>query len=82
MIAALISRPDLFAVLDVARHEPPEKNSPLYRLPNIVLTPHIAGSLHDECRRMGRLVVEEAERFLSGRTLLWRLTRDQALHAA
>lgn len=77
MTAVLIERPDLFALLDVLRIEPPPKDSVLYRLPNVVLTPHIAGSLHDECRRLGRFIVEETERFLSGRDLYWRVTRDQ-----
>ncbi|HEY0256604.1 MAG TPA: hydroxyacid dehydrogenase [Candidatus Methylacidiphilales bacterium] len=82
MIEVLIKRQDLFALLDVARDEPPPKNSPLYFLPNVVLTPHIAGSLHDECRRMGRFIVEETERFLSGRALCWPVTREQIANEA
>jgi len=45
MVEALQERPDLFAVLDVTYPEPPAPDSPLYTLPNVVLTPHIAGSL-------------------------------------
>jgi phosphoglycerate dehydrogenase-like enzyme len=82
MIAVLMNRPDLFALLDVVRVEPPPKDSPLYRLPNVVLTPHIAGSQHDECRRLGRFIVEETERFLSGRALCWQVTRDQIANEA
>jgi phosphoglycerate dehydrogenase-like enzyme len=78
MIASLIHRPDLFAILDVVCQEPPPQDSPLYRLPNVILTPHIAGSLHDECRRLGRFIVEETERFLSGQALHWQVTREQA----
>lgn len=38
----------------------------LYRLPNVFLTPHIAGSLGNELERLGRTVVEELERLASG----------------
>ena len=82
MIDVLVDRPDIFALLDVAWNEPPPKDSLLYRLPNVVLTPHIAGSLHDECRRLGRFMVEETERFLSGDNLRWNVTRDQIAHEA
>lgn len=62
-------RPDLQFVLDVATPEPPPVQSPLYDLENIVLTPHIAGSVSGECRRMGRFIVEELERYLGGEKL-------------
>jgi phosphoglycerate dehydrogenase-like enzyme len=42
----------------------------LYDLPNVVLTPHIAGSLGNEIARMGDLAVDEVRRFLSGEELL------------
>lgn len=78
MIAVLARRPDLFAVLDVTRPEPPEPGSPLYTLPNVVLTPHIAGSMDDECRRMGRYMVEDCRRYLAGEPLLHEISRKQA----
>ena len=73
MVEVLQSRPDLFVLLDVTHPEPPPKGSPLYKLPNVALTPHIAGSVTNECRRMGRLTVNEIERFLSGRPLQWQV---------
>ena len=42
----------LTAVLDVTRIEPLQADSPLRALPNVVLTPHIAGSLGHEISRM------------------------------
>jgi phosphoglycerate dehydrogenase-like enzyme len=56
----------LQAVLDVTEPEPLPAASPLYRLPNVLLTPHIAGSLGNELERLGRVVVEELERVVAG----------------
>lgn len=78
MISVLQQRPDLLAILDVTYPEPPVAGSPLYTLPNVVLTPHIAGSLGAECQRMGQLVVEELQRFLAGEPLQWAISREQA----
>ena len=78
LIAVLQQRPDLLAVLDVTYPEPPVAGSPLYTLPNVVLTPHIAGSLDAECQRMGQVVVDELQRFLTGEPLQWAISREQA----
>lgn len=66
MIAALRVRNDLCAVLDVTESEPPPPSSALYELPNVFLTPHIAGALGAECRRLGAMAVDEFERYLNG----------------
>ncbi|MGB8356027.1 MAG: hydroxyacid dehydrogenase [Chthoniobacteraceae bacterium] len=73
MIDALKKRPDLFAILDVTEPMPPAAGSPLYALENVVMTPHIAGSLGHECRRMGRLMVEELDRYLAGEPLRYEI---------
>ncbi|MFJ4471847.1 hydroxyacid dehydrogenase [Streptomyces sp. NPDC089424] len=59
----------LSAILDVTEPEPLPADSPLYTLPNVFLTPHVAGALGNELERLGRLVVEELERLASGRPL-------------
>jgi len=78
MIEVLQNRPDLLAVLDVTYPEPPMAESPLYRLPNVILTPHIAGSMDTECQRMGQIVVEELKRYLADEALQWAISREQA----
>lgn len=78
----LADRPDVFAALDVTFPEPPPPDSPLYSLPNVFLTPHIAGSLGNECHRMGQLAVDECRRFLAGEPLAWRITREMSVHMA
>ncbi|MEU9112078.1 hydroxyacid dehydrogenase [Streptomyces sp. NPDC048483] len=56
----------LNAVLDVTDPELPPPDSPLYDLPNVLLTPHIAGSLGDELHRMADLALDEVERYARG----------------
>lgn len=54
------------AVIDVTHPEVPEADSPLYRLPNVLLTPHIAGSMGNELHRMGAFALDELERWTRG----------------
>lgn len=73
----LESRPDLWAVLDVLAIEPPPENARLPALPNVIVTPHIAGSLGPECRRMASSMLDEIERYVSGRELRAEVRRSQ-----
>lgn len=59
----------IYAILDTTDPDvlPPE--SPLYRLPNVFLTPHIAGSMGSETQRLADYIVEEVERFTRGKRL-------------
>ena len=54
------------AVIDVTTPEVLPADSPLYGLPNVLLTPHIAGALGNERSRLGATVVAEIERFIAG----------------
>ncbi|WRH26496.1 hydroxyacid dehydrogenase [Arthrobacter sp. JZ12] len=54
------------AVLDVSTPDPLPPAHPLYELPNVLLTPHIAGSVSGELGRMGEHLVEELKRFARG----------------
>lgn len=78
MIQVLKERPDLFAILDVTYPEPPEPGSPLYTLPNVILTPHIAGAMSRECYRLGELILGEVKRYLAGQPLQWAISRQKA----
>jgi phosphoglycerate dehydrogenase-like enzyme len=55
------------AVLDVTEPQPLPADSPLFTLPNVVLTPHIAGALGTEVRRLGDSAIEELARYAAGR---------------
>lgn len=82
MIAVLQARPDLTAVLDVTWPEPPAAGSPLYTLPNVVLTPHIAGSTDREVARLGRAMLDEFRRWQSGQPLEHGITADDFVRMA
>lgn len=77
MISVLRSRGDLCALLDVTIDEPPLKDSELYTLENVILTPHIAGSQTNEVQRMSELVVDELERYLKGEECLYEITPEK-----
>lgn len=64
LIAELKKRP-IRAALDVTDPEPPLPESELRTLPNVILTPHIAGVAANNIQRIGHLVVEEIERFIA-----------------
>lgn len=77
MIDVLRKRRDLVAVLDVTQPEPPEPVSPLYSLPNVILTPHIAGAMGNEGRRLCQLMLSELKRYLAGEPLQYGLSRER-----
>lgn len=78
----LRQRPDVQAILDVTDPEPPAPDSLLYELPNVFLTPHIAGSIGVECRRMGRAMVDEFHRYARREALAYAVTREQLARMA
>ncbi len=54
------------AALDVFDTQPLPKDSPLFALDNVILTPHMAGITEDSMFRMGMTAVDEVLRILNG----------------
>lgn len=75
LVAELVSG-RINAMLDVTTPDPLPGTSPLYDLPNVLLTPHIAGALGGERARLGALVVDEIERFVRGAPLAHAIAGD------
>ncbi|MEU7135364.1 hydroxyacid dehydrogenase [Streptomyces sp. NPDC046261] len=66
----------LDALLDVTDPEPLTAEHPLFGLPNVLITPHIAGAQGSEVRRLGAYAVEEVERWARGHRLRGEVRRE------
>lgn len=82
LIEVLQERPDLHAILDVTDPEPPIASSALFDLDNVLLSPHIAGVTATERERLGKTMLEELQRYLTGEPLKWAITQEQAQRMA
>ncbi len=60
----------LEAALDVTDPEPLPPDSPLWSLPNVLLTPHVAGDSPDADQRVYELIGDQIRRYVEGRPLL------------
>jgi phosphoglycerate dehydrogenase-like enzyme len=76
MLEVLARRTDLTALLDVTEPEPPLPDSPIYRLENVLLSPHIAGSIDREVLRQADYMLEEYQRLRSGLTLRYAVSLE------
>lgn len=65
----------LRAVIDTTEPEILPAESPLYDLPNVFLTPHIAGAMGAETQRMATLAIDEIERYSRGECFCYEVTR-------
>ncbi|MDF3289248.1 hydroxyacid dehydrogenase [Streptomyces silvisoli] len=72
----------LYAVLDHTEPEVPPAGSPLYELPNVLLTPHVAGSLGNELGRLAHAAIDELERYAAGLPYAQPVTRGILTHSA
>ena len=77
MLDVFETRKDICAVLDVTITEPPVAGTKFFTLPNVFLTPHIAGSQANEVQRMSELIVDELERYLKNEPCLYEITPEK-----
>ena len=78
----LAERQDITAILDVTHPEPPLPDSPLRTLENVILTPHIAGSIGGEVARMGYWMNDELDLYLAGKPLQHGVSEDMLARMA
>lgn len=72
----------LHAVIDVTDPDPLPADSALFNAPNLVLTPHIAGSQGNELHRLGEAAFRDVERFIAGQPLLNQVKAEVLSHTA
>lgn len=72
----------LDAILDVTDPEPLPPGHPLFGLPNVLITPHLAGAQGRELRLLGEFAVAEVGRFLNGEPLLGQVKPEQLPYIA
>ena len=77
-LLARLQRGDVTACLDVFDPEPLPPDSPIADLPNVFLSPHIAGVTEESRRRFFRLMVDECLRHFQGLEPLAELTPENA----
>jgi phosphoglycerate dehydrogenase-like enzyme len=74
LIRALKEKPTRTAVLDVSWPEPVAEGHEFLSLPNVFLTPHIAGYANQEVLRLADYMFDELKRFMAGEKLLYEVT--------
>ncbi len=75
-LIAELSTGRISAMIDVTYPEPLPPDSLLFTLPNVLLTPHMAGPMGLERSRMFAAVVDEVERFCKGKSLRGEISLD------
>jgi len=77
LIQGLTNGPLRSAFLDVVAQEPLPGDSPLWELPNVVISPHTAALNDAEDRRIAELFAENLRRYLAGEELINRVDPDE-----
>jgi phosphoglycerate dehydrogenase-like enzyme len=74
LIRALKEKPTRTAVLDVTWPEPVAEGHEFLSLPNVFLSPHMAGYANQEVVRLADYMFDELKRFKAGEKLLHEVT--------
>jgi phosphoglycerate dehydrogenase-like enzyme len=74
LIRALKEKPERSAILDVTWPEPVPGGHEFLSLPNVYLSPHIAGNAHNEALRLADYMLDELRRFKAGEKLVYEVT--------
>ncbi len=72
----LVRHPSITVVADVLKNERAPFTSPLFWCPNAILTPHIAGSMGNETHRMACYMIDELDRYVSGKDAKYEVTKE------
>lgn len=80
LIRAFSEVPTKTAILDTTNPMPLPEEHPLMHMPNVILTPHIAGSFGGELERMGLEVVRACEAFIENRPSEHEVDRESLRH--
>jgi len=67
----------ILVALDVTDPEPLPRNSPLRKLKNVLLTPHIAGHGYYGAKKIGEMTLQALEDFFAGREVKNRVNFSQ-----
>jgi phosphoglycerate dehydrogenase-like enzyme len=76
-MVAELRRGRFVACIDVTVPEPLPIDHALRRLPNVLVTPHVAGAVGENLMRIGEFIAEEIVRYAAGGKLLGEVTHDQ-----
>lgn len=79
---SLLLHPSKTFVADVLKRETFPYISPLFWVPNAIITPHIAGSTGKEPQRMAYYMMEEMERFIANEPARYEVTLDSLARMA
>lgn len=74
-INAMKTHPNRLALVDVLDpNEPPKDGDPIFECPNIIVSPHIAGSIGNEYKRMADFMYNEALQYINNKQTNYEVT--------